>query len=136
MIFDKWKVVTSDWRSAKQRRISQSYWITWPKRLWLLWGIVLWKEILCKTWIVFILMKCVCFIIKINHVWSRVKTLLKNALFSKKTHCFPTCALFYPIVLKRKIITGFLLIVTISSHSLGTVLINLRDLSMSDFIMC
>jgi len=30
---------------------------------------------------------------------------LKKNLFSKKTHCFPTCALFYPIVLKRKIIT-------------------------------
>ena len=30
----------------------------------------------------------------------------KNPLFSKKTHCFPTCALFYPIVLKRKIITA------------------------------
>jgi len=37
------------------------------------------------------------------------KTLLffKNPLFSKKSHCFPTCALFYPIVLKRKIITGW-----------------------------
>ena len=35
------------------------------------------------------------------------KTFPKNPLFSKKkTHCFPTCALFYPIVLKRKIITG------------------------------
>ena len=30
----------------------------------------------------------------------------KNPLFSRKTHCFPTCALFYPIVLKRKIITA------------------------------
>ena len=29
----------------------------------------------------------------------------KKPLFSKKTHCFQTCALFYPIVLKRKIIT-------------------------------
>ena len=29
----------------------------------------------------------------------------KNPLLSPKTHCFPTCALFYPIVLKRKIIT-------------------------------
>ena len=34
------------------------------------------------------------------------KTLLKNQLFFKTTHCFPTCALFYPIVLKRKIITA------------------------------
>ena len=34
------------------------------------------------------------------------KTLLKNPLFSQKTHCFQTCALFYPIVLKRKIITA------------------------------
>ena len=33
------------------------------------------------------------------------KTLLKNPLFSKKTHCFQTSALFYPIVLKRKNIT-------------------------------
>jgi len=31
----------------------------------------------------------------------------KNPLFSQKTHSFPTCALLYPIVLKRKIITGF-----------------------------
>jgi len=30
----------------------------------------------------------------------------KNPLFFQKTHCFPTCALFYPIVLKRKIITA------------------------------
>jgi len=29
----------------------------------------------------------------------------KNIVFPKK-HCFPTCALFYPIVLKRKDITG------------------------------
>ena len=29
----------------------------------------------------------------------------KKPLFYQKTHCFPTCALFYPIVLKRKIIT-------------------------------
>jgi len=46
-------------------------------------SIVLWKEILCKTWIVFILIKCICFIIKINHVWSRVKNI------ALKTHCFP-----------------------------------------------
>ena len=32
--------------------------------------------------------------------------MLKNTLFPKKTHCFPTCALFYPIVLKRKNITA------------------------------
>ena len=32
----------------------------------------------------------------------------KNPLFSHKTHCFPTCALFYPIVLKRKIITDYM----------------------------
>ena len=37
------------------------------------------------------------------------KTLLKNPLFSKKTHCFQTCALFYPIVLKRKIITDYII---------------------------
>ena len=34
------------------------------------------------------------------------KHCFKNPLFSKKTHCFPTCALFYPIVLKPKIITA------------------------------
>jgi len=78
----------AEWRSAKQRRIYQSSWITWPLRLWLLWGIVLWKEILCKTWIGFILIKCICFIIKINHVWSRVKNI------ALKTHCFPKNALF------------------------------------------
>jgi len=38
---------------------------------------------------------------KINNIFSPKKT-----LFSQKKHCFPTCALFYPIVLKRKIITG------------------------------
>ena len=77
---------------------------------------MLWKESLCKTWIVFILIKCICLIIIINHVWSRVKSIAlkkkhivfpKNPLFYQKTHCFPTCALFYPIVLKRKIITGW-----------------------------
>jgi len=31
----------------------------------------------------------------------------KKTILSQKTHCFPTCALFYPIVLKRKIITGY-----------------------------
>jgi len=43
-----------------------------------------------------------------SYVKSCQKTLLfKNTpLFSKKPHCFPTCALFYPIVLKRNIITG------------------------------
>jgi len=38
-------------------------------------------------------------------VKSCQKYCFKNPLFTKKTHCFPTCALFYPIVLKRKIIT-------------------------------
>jgi len=33
---------------------------------------------------------------------------IKKTLFFPKTHCFPTCALFYPIVLKRKIITGYM----------------------------
>jgi len=38
------------------------------------------------------------------------KHCFKNPLFSKKkTHCFPTCALSYPIVLKRKIITAFII---------------------------
>jgi len=31
----------------------------------------------------------------------------QKTLFFPKTHCFPTCALFYPIVLKRKIITAY-----------------------------
>ena len=40
-------------------------------------------------------------------VKSCQKTLLfKKTLFSPKTYCFPTCALFYPIVLKQKVITG------------------------------
>ena len=34
------------------------------------------------------------------------KTLLKKPIVFQKTHCFQTCALFYPIVLKRKFITG------------------------------
>ena len=38
-------------------------------------------------------------------VESCKKHCFKNPLFKKKTHCFPTSALFYPIVLKRKIIT-------------------------------
>jgi len=96
MIFDNSKEVISEWRSAKQRRIDQSSWITWPIRLWLLWGIVLWKDSLCKTWIVFILIKCICFIIKINHVWSRVKKtlLFKKTLFSPKPIVFPKNPLF------------------------------------------
>ena len=58
--------------------------------MWLRWGIVLWKESLCKTWIVFILIKCICFIIKMNHVWSRVKKhcFKKQHCFHKKNHCF------------------------------------------------
>jgi len=36
-----------------------------------------------------------------KHCFSKKKT-----FFSPKTHCFPTCAPFYPIVLKRKNITG------------------------------
>ena len=31
----------------------------------------------------------------------------KTHCFTQKNHCFPTCALFYPIVLKRKIITAY-----------------------------
>jgi len=41
-----------------------------------------------------------------SYVKSCQKYCFKNPLFLKKTHCFPTCALFYPIVLKRKIITA------------------------------
>ena len=60
---------------------------------------------------------------QINHLWSRVKNIAfflkithsfpkKNPLFSQKNHCFPTCALFlwYPIVLKLKIITGYIIL--------------------------
>jgi len=39
-----------------------------------------------------------------------IKTLFsQKTLFSppKKTHCFPTCAFLYPIVLKQKIITDY-----------------------------
>ena len=54
--------------------------------------------LLCKTCTVFILMKCICFIIKINHVKNIA---LKNPLFSQKnalfsnmctflSHCFET----------------------------------------------
>jgi len=59
-----------------------------------------------RNFIYNILIKCICFIIKINHVWSSVRNI------ALKTHCFPKNALFsnmctfYPIVLKRKIITG------------------------------
>jgi len=55
------------------------------------------KKSLCKTWIVFILIKCICFIIKINHVWSRVKNI---ALLK---HCFPKKTLFSqkPIVFQH-----------------------------------
>ena len=95
--FRQLKKVISEWRSAKQRIIYQSSWITWPIRLWLLWGIVLWKESLCKTWIVFILIKCICLIIKINHMWSRVKNI---ALKNKNKHCLPQ----KPIVFQKKTI--------------------------------
>jgi len=47
------------------------------------------KFFLCKTWIVFILIKCICYIIKINHVWIRVKKIA----FEKK-NCFPKNPLF------------------------------------------
>ena len=48
------------------------------------------KRIFCKTWIVFILIKCICFIINLNHVWSCVK----KHCFKKKIHCFPKNPLF------------------------------------------
>ena len=70
------------------------------------------KESLCKTWIVFILIKCTWFTIKINHVWSHVKQHCFKNIFSPKPIVFPKNPLFfnictfYPIVLKRKIITG------------------------------
>ena len=40
---------------------------------------------------------------------SCVKSCQKHWFFFKKTHCFPTCALFYPIVLKQKIITDHII---------------------------
>ena len=88
--------------SAKQRRIYQSSWMTWPIRLWLLWGIVLWKEIL---WIVFISIKCICFIIKINNVWSRVKNiaLKKTIVFPKKTIVFQHVHFFIPLFWNEKL---------------------------------
>ena len=56
---------------------------------------MLWKKSLCKTWIVFILIKCICSIIKINHVWSRVKNIaLKNIVFQTKPIVFPRNPLF------------------------------------------
>ena len=117
MIFQRHVLVTA---SDNFWWIYQSSWITWPIRMWLRWGIVLCKESLCKTWIVFILITCICFIIKMNHVWSRVKNIAfkKTTLFFPKTHCFPTCALVYPIVLKRKIITGYRLVTV--NRNLGT----------------
>jgi len=94
LIFDNLKEVIWEWRNSR-RRIYQSSWIAWPIRLWLLWGIVLWKEILCTTWIDFILIKCICFIIKINHVGSRVKKhcFKKRIVFQHVnflSHCFET----------------------------------------------
>ena len=52
---------------------------------------MLWKEILCKTWIVFILIKCICFIIKINHVRSHVEKhcfLKNNNIVFQHVHFF------------------------------------------------
>ena len=72
--------------------------------LWLLWRIVLWKEILCKTWIAFILMKCICFIIKINHVWSRVKNIAKKPIvFQKKRIVFKHVHFFIPLFWNEKL---------------------------------
>jgi len=58
----------------------------WPIRLWILWGIVLWKEILYKTWIVFILIKFI--IMLYNQNKSCVKSCQKHCSF-KITHWFP-----------------------------------------------
>jgi len=102
MIFETLKVILQ-WRSAKQRRIYQSSWIPWPIRLWLLWGIVLCKEMLCKTWIVFILKKCICFIIKTNHVWNRVKNALKTHCFPKKPIVFQHVHFFIPLFWNEKL---------------------------------
>jgi len=101
--------VISERRSEKQRWIyhTSSSWITWSIKLWLLWKIVLWKETLCKTWIVFILIKCICFIIKTNHVWSRVKTLLlKNYCFPNKTIVFQHVLFFIPLFWNENLSLG------------------------------
>jgi len=97
--------VISEWRSAKQRRIYQSSWITWSIRLWLLWGIVLWKESLCKTWIVFILIKCICFIIKKKSCVKSCKNVafLKNPLFSKRPIVFQHAHFFIPLFWNEKL---------------------------------
>ena len=84
--FRQIKKIISEWWSAKQRRINQSSWTTWPIRLWILWGIVLWKEILCKTWIVFILIKFI--IMLYNQNKSCVKSCQKHCSFTI-THWFP-----------------------------------------------
>ena len=42
-------------------------------------------------------------------VVSKYIALKKHPLFLKKKHCFPTCAFFYPIALKRKIITDYVI---------------------------
>ena len=46
---------------------------------------------------------------KMHMLYNQNKSCVKSCqktLLKKKPHCFPTCALFYPIVLKRKIITA------------------------------
>ena len=70
----------------QNRGIYQSSWKTWPIRLWLLWGIVLWKESLCKILIVFILIKCIIMLYNQN---KSCVNLCKKTLHSPKTHCFP-----------------------------------------------
>ena len=77
---------------VQNRRNYQSSWITWPIRLWLLWGIVLWKERLCKTWIVF-------FFDKMHMLYNQNKSCVKSCKKHcfKKKHCFPK----KPIVLPK-----------------------------------
>ena len=47
-----------------------------------------------------------CEVVSKTLLYKNIFVSKKTPLFSQKTHCFPTCALLYPIVLKRKIFTG------------------------------
>jgi len=51
-------------------------------------------------------------------------------IFSKKPHCFPTCALFYPIGLKRKIITDY---TTHDAPVIAAKIINIAQGNTMDF---
>jgi len=62
------------------------------------------KRDLCKTWKGFILIKCKCFIIKINHVWSCVKNIAKKPIvFQKKRIVFKHVHFFIPLFWNEKL---------------------------------